>query len=180
MKDNLEKRFKELEGQFDVEEPRMGHFDRFEARLVNAKKPSKTIQWNPGTWKWLAVAASIALVLTLFVGLPKQDTGMQLAEVSPEMEETQSFFVTTIQNELETINAQRTPENEEIIESAMAQLQTLEKEYERLTVELEHSGLNKGVIYAMVSNFQQRIEVLQTLLEQLDEINNIKRENAQV
>jgi len=29
MNTSLENRFKELEGQFDVNEPRMGHFDRF-------------------------------------------------------------------------------------------------------------------------------------------------------
>lgn len=180
MKDNLEQRFKELQGQFDLEEPTIGHFDRFEAKLARKSEKSKVGQWNPKTWKWLAVAASIALLLTLFIGTPNQDPGMQLADISPEMEETQSFFISTIQNELETVDAQRTDENKEIIDNALEHLKILEEEYNQLTIELEHSEQDKRIVYAMINNFQQRIEVLQTLLQQLDEINNIKSELTQV
>ena len=128
----------------------------------------------------MAIAASKALLVTLFIGVPKQDPGMQLAEISPEMEETQSFFISTIQNELETIDAQRTDENKEIIDNALEQLKRLEEEYNQLTIELEHSEQDKRIVYAMINNFQQRIEVLQTLLQQLDEINEIKSELTQV
>lgn len=180
MKDNLEKRFKELQGQFDIERPSVGHFNRFEAKLARQGEQSKTIRWNPNTWKWLAVAASVALLLMLFVGTLTQEPGMQLAEVSPEMEETQSFFVSTIQNKLENIDAQRSDENKEIIDNALAHLKILEEEYKQLTIELENSEQDKRIVYAIINNFQQRIEVLQTLLQQLDEINNIKSELTQV
>ncbi len=50
----------------------------------------------------------------------------------------------------------------------------LEENYILLTVELEKSNEDKRIIYAMISNYQQRIEVLQTLLQQLDEIKQIK------
>ena len=59
MKDNLENKFIELKGQFDTEEPTIGHFDRFEARLAKEVKQTKVIKWNPVTWRWLSVAASI-------------------------------------------------------------------------------------------------------------------------
>lgn len=180
MKDNLEKRFKELQGQFDLEEPNIGHFNRFEAKLVRKTERPKIVQWNPKTWKWLAVAASIALLLMLFIGVPQQEQGMQLAEVSPEMEETQSFFISTIENELESINAQRTNDNQEIIDNALAHLKELEEEYQQLTIELENSNQDKRIVYAMINNFRQRIEVLQTLLQQLDEINKIKSDLTQV
>ncbi len=180
MKDNLEQRFNELKDQFDFEEPSIGHFNRFEARLAETGNKGKALQWNPKTWKWLAMAASFALLITLFIGVPKTESGMQLAEISPEMEETQSFFVTTIQNELESIDAQRTEENKDIIDSALAHLKILEEEYNQLTIELENSDQDKRVIFAMINNFQQRIEVLQTLLQQLDEINTLKSEITQI
>ena len=179
MKDNLEKRIKELHGQFDFEEPTIGHFNRFEAKLARHTEQPKTVKWNPTTWKWLAVAASIALVFTLYFGGSSDQVGMQLSEVSPEMEETESFFVSTIQNELESIDAQRTEDNTEIIDNALAHLKTLENEYNQLTIDLEHSEQDKRIVYAMINNFQQRIEVLQTLLQQLDEIKNIKSELTQ-
>ena len=180
MKDNLERRFKELSGQFDLEEPALGHFDRFEARLARHEDGSKTVRWNPNTWKWLAVAASVALLITLSLKIPPQEPGMQLAEISPEMEETQSFFVATIQKELETIEARKTDENTEVIDSSLEHLKILEQEYQQLTIDLENSYEDKRIIYAMINNFQQRVEVLQNLLEQLDEINNLKSENTQV
>ena len=172
MKDNLENRFKELANQFDIEEPNIGHFDRFEARLTAASK-KKTIQWNPSTWKWLSVAASVLLLVGFWFGSYSAKSGMELAEISPEMEETQSFFMASIQKEVDKINLQRNASNSQIIDDAFAQLEILEQNYEELTVALEDTSEDKRIIYAMIQNFQQRIEVLQNLLEQLEEVNNI-------
>ena len=176
MKDNLEKRFKELQGQFDIEEPTIGHFNRFEAKLARHSENKIDLKWNPKTWKWLAVAASVVLMVGLWLGSPTEQPGMQLAEVSPEMEDTQSFFVSTIEKELENINLQRDDSNKTIIDNALTHLEELEKEYNQLTLELDNSDQDKRIIYAMINNFQQRIEVLQTLLQQLDEINTLKSE----
>ncbi len=175
MKDNLENRFKELENQFDIEEPRIGHFDRFEAKLAQ-KEDKSTIKWNPRTWKWLAVAASVLLLVGFWFGNYTANTSMQLAEISPEMEETQSFFMASIQKEIEKINVQRNETNAQIIDDAFAQLKILESKYDELTVELLDTSEDKRIIYAMIANFQQRIEVLEHLLEQLDEIKIINSE----
>jgi len=172
MKDKLEQRFKDLEGQFDIEEPRLGHFDRFEVKL--ARQTSKQTKWNPNTWKWLAIAASIALIFTLGLGNYSPKVGLELADVSPKMEETQSFFVSTIQQEIERINLKRSDDNQKIIDDAFVQLNKLEENYKKLTLELDNSNKDKRIIYAMIANFQQRIEVLQSLLQQLDELEQLK------
>lgn len=172
MKDKLEQRFKELEGQFDIEEPKLGHFNRFEVELT--RQTTKHSNWNPNTWKWLAIAASIALLFTLGLGNYSTKQGLELADVSPKMEETQSFFVSTIQHEIENINLKRNTDNQQIIDDAFVQLNKLEENYKKLTVELDDSNKDKRIIYAMISNFQQRIEVLQLLLQQLDELQQLK------
>ena len=61
MKDKLEQRFKELEGQFDIEEPKLGHFNRFEVKLT--RQTTKQSNWNPNTWKWLLGTPPWFLVL---------------------------------------------------------------------------------------------------------------------
>lgn len=175
MKDNLENRFKELANQFDTEEPGIGHFDRFEAKLTQ-KRDKKVIQWNPNTWKWLAVAASVLLMVGFWFGSYSANAGMELAEISPEMEETQSFFMASIQKEVEKINLKRDASNAQIIDDAFAQLNILEQKYQELTIVLEDTSEDKRIIYAMIANFQQRIEVLEHLLEQLEEIKNINSE----
>lgn len=172
MKDKLEQRFQELKDQFDIEEPSLGHFDRFEAKLDN--EFDKRTKWNPRSWVWLAIAASVALLIGIWFGGHSAKQGLELADVSPQMEETQNFFVSTIKQEIESINLKRTDENQQIIEDAFKQLNKLEENYDLLTIELEKSNEDKRIIYAMISNYQQRIEVLQTLLQQLDEIQQIK------
>ncbi len=175
MKDNLENRIKELANQFDIAEPSIGHFDRFEAKL-SQKEDRKVIQWNPNTWKWLTVAASVLLLVGFWFGNYSAKAGMELADISPEMEETQTFFMASIQKEVEKINLQRNENNAEIIDDAFAQLKTLESKYDELTIELEDTSEDKRIIYAMIANFQQRIEVLEHLLEQLEEIKIINSE----
>ena len=46
-----------------------------------------------------------------------------------------------------------------------------------MTLELKESGENKRVIFAMITNFQQRIEVLQTILLQLEELEDFNQKN---
>lgn len=172
MKDKLEQRFQELKGQFDTEEPSVGHFNRFESKLHN--EFDRRTKWNPTSWVWLAITASIALLIGIWFGGYSAKQGLELADVSPQMEETQNFFVSTIKQEIENINLKRTEDNQQIIDDAFLQLKKLEENYRLLTIELEKSNEDKRIIYAMISNYQQRIEVLQTLLQQLDEIQHIK------
>ncbi|MBT8384758.1 MAG: hypothetical protein KJO83_03500 [Bacteroidia bacterium] len=172
MKDKLEQRFQELKGQFDTEEPSVGHFNRFESKLNN--EFDRRTKWNPTSWAWLAIAASVALLIGIWFGGYSAKQGLELADVSPQMEETQNFFVSTIKQEIENINLKRTEDNQQIIDDAFKQLNKLEENYHLLTIELEKSNEDKRIIYAMISNYQQRIEVLQTLLQQLDEIQQIK------
>lgn len=180
MKDNLEQKFKELENQFDIEEPTIGHFNRFEAKLARATEEKQTIKWNHKTWKWLSVAAAIVLTFGLwFTTTSISSEGMQLAEVSPEMEETQSFFITTINKELAEIKKQKNTENAAIIDNAFQHLNELETAYKKLTIDLKETADDKRIIYAMIYNFQQRIEILKTLLEQLEDIKELKNEVKQ-
>jgi hypothetical protein len=175
MKDKLEQRFIELKGQFDTEEPKLGHFNRFEARL--AQKDKKQPKWNQKSWAWMAIAASFTLLFGIWFGGYSAKQGLELADVSPQMEETQSFFVSTIRQEIENINLKRSDDNQQIIDDAFLQLNKLEENYKNLTVELDNSNKDKRIIYAMINNFQQRIEVLQTLLLQLDELEQLKNRN---
>ena len=53
-------------------------------------------------------------------------------------------------------------------------MQTLEKEYDKLKKDLLKSGKDKRVIFAMINNFQQRIDLLKQVLEQTQRINELK------
>jgi hypothetical protein len=167
MKNNMEDFFKENREKFDFSEPKIGHFERFQAKL-EGKGPKKKERKGP-SWYMLAVAASLLLFFGYWMGNSNVPKGIELADVSPKMEETQNFYVSTIQNEITEIKSKRTTSNQKIIDDAFKQLEILEADYRKLTFELKESNADKRVIYAMITNFQNRLFVLQNLMEQLEE-----------
>ncbi|MCF6224390.1 MAG: hypothetical protein L3J34_11770 [Flavobacteriaceae bacterium] len=175
MKDNIENIFEAKRNNFDFEEPNIGHFNRFEAKLadqsIHAKKTIRT------QWHWLAIAASVILVFGYWLGNNNDNTGLELADVSAKMEETQNFYAATIHKEIEQIQGQKTIENQVIINDAFDQLKILEDHYQQLKIELKESNEDKRVIFAMISNYQKRLEVLQNLVDQLEDFKNYQELN---
>ncbi len=173
MKSDLENKIEKMRSEFDFAEPSIGHFERFEAKLKyqKARKHKNKLVFR----SLIAVAASVLLLIGFFLGQSQHEPkALELADVSPEMAETQSFYTVSIQKEIERINQQKNPENTKIIEDAFAQIHILENSYKELTLQLKESNEDKRVIFAMISNFQQRIEVLQNLLEQLELLEQFK------
>ena len=174
MKNTMEDFFKNKREEFDVNEPNVGHFERFQARLEKIDETPKKKGGTP--WYILAVAASALLFFGYWMGNFNQgidSNGIELAEVSPEMEETQNFYLATIQKEVEEISTKKTTANQKIIEDAFLQLEILETNYRKLTLELKESNADKRVIYAMITNFQNRLQILQNLMDQLEEFEEL-------
>ena len=176
----LEKLFKRLENDFDVEEPSINHKQHFLNKLHKngALQPVKVDKQRRRLLKPLiGVAASFTLLITLFIGLNKDEVSNDLASVSPKMAETQSFFASTIAEELSKIEQEVSPETKDLIEDTMQRMKALETEYESLKDDLAESGDDHRVIYAMISNFQNRIDLLQNALQQINTIKQFKNLN---
>lgn len=181
MKNNeFDKLFEEL--NFDREEPHTGHKERFSKKLEDKSASSKNTGaksrnlWTP----ILAMAASFILAFFLlgdFIGTGNAERNSDLASISPEMKQTQAFYTGLITKELNAINAEKTPETEAIINDALNQMEKLEKNYETLRKDLVNSGKDNRVIHAMIQNFQQRIDLLNNVLTQIENIKNLKKEN---
>ena len=178
MKTNLEQYFEKNRGSFDLYEPDAGHLERFRSRLREQDKGSS----GRGSFSYylMAVAAAVLLVFGYWLGNYNSSSGLELADVSPQMEETQNFYVSSIRKEIEQINTRRTDTNARIIDDAFKQLDILEKNYQELTLELKESGADKRVIHAMIMNFQNRLFVLQNLMDQLEELESMVPEENKV
>jgi len=172
----LEKIFKKLQNDFDLAEPNVGHFERFEAKLKGQSKGSKN--HKNISWYWLAIAATVVLFVGVWFGNNNAQDRKDLGELSPKMEETQNFYLATIQKEIKFIEGQKNPQNQRIIDDAFTQLTKLELDHQKLSRELKESNEDKRVIYAMIANFQMQIEVLQNLVEQLEEFNKMNSEET--
>ncbi|MBC3758769.1 hypothetical protein H7U19_10170 [Hyunsoonleella sp. SJ7] len=176
-KDNLDELFENLKEEFDVETPSVDHEQRFlnklqtnsGPRLVEAPKQRRRL-WKP----LIGVAASIVLLIALTLGAPKTNEIRDLASVSPEMAEAQNFFSATISEELNKLNAESDPNAQVLIQDAIKRLNMLEKEYQNLKMDLTESEEDKRVIYAMISNFQTRIDILQRTLLEIEHVKQLK------
>jgi uncharacterized protein (DUF3084 family) len=175
--DYLDSIFKNIKEELDTETPPLGHELRFEEKLKVLNNPDKGTKGNygPVLRTLLAVAAVAVIALAIFIGLPKNTQGMELASVSNEFSQTQDFFTVAIREELKNVEAQRSPLTEDIIYDGLRQLEKLERQYDKLKLDLAQSQQDNRVVYAMISNFQNRIDILTNLLEQIE---NVKQLNA--
>jgi hypothetical protein len=171
-KDSLEQLFERLEGTFDVHETSTNHQRRF---LEKLKTEAAVTKRKSNIWRPLSIAASIVLLVCAGIFLQKDNTEVEgLASVSPEMEQTQSFFTTAISQELDTLKSFEDLDSKALVEDTLKRLEILESDYDQLKIDLVESGNDKRVISAMITNFQNRIELLQQVIENIEEIKTLK------
>ncbi|MEM5539987.1 hypothetical protein [Olleya sp. AS48] len=176
MKDNIEQLFENLDSQFDIEVPNLGHQQRFIDKLN--KTETKVASHKTNYWKpLLAVAASVVLILSIVLNIKPNTTQKDLASISPELAETQNFFSNTIAFELNKLKTEKSPETQKLVNDALLRLDRLELEYKNLKLNLTESGEDQRVIYAMITNFQNRIDVLQSTLLQIEALKTLKQNN---
>jgi len=178
--DNLKSLFEDLRDDFDIENPQLGHQQRFLAKLQEQQESvvNTDVVFRPNWWKPLmAVAASVALILSVFVVTQQGPSAKDLASVSPEMSETQDYFTIAIAEELSKLEGERTPETELLVQDALSRMSILESEYESLKEDLNESGDDSRVIHAMINNFQKRIDLLKSTLEHIENVKLIKQES---
>lgn len=166
MEDKLRDFFSENE--FDFQEPHAGHLQRFEKRL-QGKQTEKRF-----SWKWLSVAASVVLLVGFALGSMTNKETPSLGGISAKMQEVETFYVSTINVELQEIEKNRSLGTEKIIENALDQLEELEDSYKAFIKELNDNGEQRKIISEMITNYQQRLEILQTALDQIDQVKNPK------
>lgn len=171
-KDTISQLFERLEGSFDTHETPKDHQKRFLEKLDAKEKAGKR---KSNWWRPLSIAASVLLLITAGIFLQNSEPEVEgLAAVSPEMEQTQSFFTTTINQELETLKSFEDEETKALIDDTLERLESLENEYEQLKTDLLESGDDRRVIAAMITNFQNRIELLQQVIHNIEDINTLK------
>lgn len=171
-KNTIDQLYKSMEGSFDVSQTPKGHEKRFLDRLnATASEPKKLRSW----WKPISIAASIVVIIGLGFSLRGSvEEQADLASVSPEMEQTQTFFTTAINSEIQKLKSFESPETKALVNDALKQINILETEYQQLRIDLVESGNNKRVIHAMIANFQNRIDLLEQMVIMVEDIKNLK------
>lgn len=157
----------------DLFEPHTGHEERF-LRKLEGRSNAKGI-----SFKWLSVAASVVLLIGFYFGSVYGNNTIILEDINPEMSETKMFFVNAINHELREIEKYRNLDTETIIEDALDDIEELEDHYQNYVKDLQIKGNEELVIQAMITNYQQRLKILQTLQNLLERLKNPEIQNTE-
>jgi hypothetical protein len=168
--------FERLKGQWDSDEPELGHHGRFLERLEGRKK-----QRSP-YWLAVPVAAAILIMFGIFMNYTGNRSDARMAAVSPQVKQTQVYFSGIIEKELAEVEKENSPETKILVKDALYRMKQLENDYEKLTRELVQKGENKQIIHAMITNLQIRISFLEDVQTRIENIKKLKEhhENDQI
>jgi len=154
--------------RFDVFEPKSGHKERFMAKM-NQKQAKKRFTISR---KWMVAASFLLLFGLSFSFMFNQNAKTKIA---PEIEQNQIYFSAVIKQEIKEIEQIKTKETEKVFTDALNQMKVLEKSYQKLVKDYQKNN-NKYILNAMIENFNQRIEILQFVKQQIEDIKQTKNQ----
>ena len=178
-KDTIEVLFNQLKNDFDFENPEENHKQRFLKKLDQSKGliplQKKKRNWlNP-----IAIAASAVLLcmLGLLFYINQPSVKEQVVEIAPEVTKTEFYFASLIENQVQQLKKEKSPETAKLVDDTIIQLNKLEANYQKLEQDLLNGGNSKIILNAMIINFQTRIDLLKEVLNNVKEIKKLKSYN---
>ena len=157
------------------------HQDRFLKKLDKAIPEAKKSKFG-----WMYIAASVIVLFGLSFGAfkyfqPKVAGNIQevvntknvdtksLGDISPGLKKVEDYYLASINSELSKMTF--TSGTKELFDEYLIQLNELDKEYQKLSLELTESGPSELTVNALIDNLKLRLNLLYRLRAQLQEFN---------
>jgi hypothetical protein len=173
---DFEKYIKEQRLQLDSDRPRPGHEERFLQKLdrLPAQRPVRKIRFRHA----IQVAASLAIILTSAVLLIRQSGGGEMAgkEIPAAMMEADFYYASQVDERYEEISGFNF-DNEEEKTVLLNELKDLEGFHQQLMDDLEANPKDDRVINALIRHYQLKLEVMDQIIIQLNQIKSETSEN---
>lgn len=177
MKDELKRLIINNRLALQDDEPLEGHFERFEARLQKASKPTRVINFKPV----LKIAALIVFAL-LAVNqariwlIPEKKEALSLGSISEEYREVEFYYTNAIQvgmNQWKKLSDEGfVPKSEQ--QTMQTEQQEFDQMYVKLQKELEANPDDERVINAMLEYYQARMNIINIIINKLQEVKQQK------
>jgi len=150
---------------FDDQEPPTGHANRFSRKLERAKERKK----DSPVFFWRVAAAIILLfVLAVSVLIPRfnspqdvQYSSMSLSDVSEDMANVELYYKSKLAAEYSKIDD--LSKTDPLVKAYLDEIDTLNREYQKLEAILYESGTHDKVVLAMIENFRLRLALMEKL-----------------
>jgi hypothetical protein len=175
--DNIIQKNREL---FNTNEPSDGHFERFEQKLNKLNSTKKTY-----TFGYILKAAAVAILVVLSglwvfdnINETKINEGIALSEISPEYGEVEMYYTHLVNQKFGEIK-QSTSLDSLQKEILVHELNNMDSIYENLKKDLTENPNDKRVINAMIQHYQLKVEVMNQILSQLQQVQNINNQKLE-
>ncbi|MCK5169963.1 MAG: hypothetical protein KAQ75_08790 [Bacteroidales bacterium] len=166
--------------EFDSFEPSDGHFARFEQKLneLNSrKKKSFTIGYM--------LKAAVVAILVILSGLwvydnfeSRTNNGIALSEISPEYGEVEMYYTHLVNQKYGEINQCESLDSTQK-GMLMYELGEMDSIYANLKNDLRTNPNDQRVINAMIQHYQLKVEVMNQILQQLQQVQNINKHKSE-
>ena len=172
MSDKLKQHIEENRSSFEVYK---GDYDSMWDE-IDAKLKSEEANVS-GIFPWktiLKVAASVALIMMVSLGFlwMKGNTmryadGVSLQDLSPELAEAEIYYSQILEAKISLIRAS----NMDLVPVVIKDFEMLDSAYNELKMDLEDNMYNEEVIDAMIQNYRIKLQILETILEDIEKSN---------
>ena len=174
--ENLEDLIKNNLDEFNDIEPNGGHFDRFEKKL----KKQRQIKAHFTIGNIVKVAAIAVFLVLSGIWIYSQGklsvmlkSEYALSDVSQEYMEVE-YYYTSLVNEKYTELNQFSFSDSTQKQILINELDAMDKMYESMKVDLKDNPNDQRIINAMIQHYQTKVEVMNGIISQLEEVNNLK------
>ncbi len=173
---------KENRELFMDQEPKIGHFDRFEKRLARQSSRKRTLRL---TYRISRVAAvSLLMIMSSLWAYNEffqtEDKIIMLGDVSQEYQEVEFFFTSQISSKYEELENSTFLDDEAYKQSMLEELNQMDSVYTNLQKEMESNPGDQRIIEAMIRHYQTKLQVMTYILNRIktfQEQNNSQTNN---
>ena len=173
--ENIDKIIRNNRELFDTTDPNEGHFNRFAAKLKQQKRKNHSL-----TYTFLLKAASIAILVTLsflwtydnLIKPSSENSGITLSEVSDEYREVEVYYKQQVNLRYGQIRNMDIFSDSIQKSTLLKELSDMDSIYTNLQDELESNPKDKRIINAMIEHYQLKVDVMNQILLQLEQIKN--------
>jgi hypothetical protein len=186
---NLEKYIIDNREAMDTAEPGEGHFVRFAEKLEQKHRKTRII-----SLPYILKAASVIILVVLsslwayenLIKSPAQSKGLSLGDISPEYKEVEIYYTSMVNlkyNEINQMDFLSDTVQKKILFRELAEMDLM---YNNLKEELKYNPNDERIINAMIEHYQLKLEVMNHILRQLNQIqdetlkNQINNESTKI
>jgi hypothetical protein len=150
---------------WDFIEPNEGHEMRFLKKLEATQNTSKKTPYLLYI-NWAAII-TISICFSVYY-FQNKNNNIELNNTP------QNYYASQVELQISSLKALENTFTKPIIDDAISEIMRLEMDYLKLENERKVSGTNELLLNAMIINLQTRIEFLQRVQSQINQINELK------